>query len=141
MKQYSIDSATGMPQSNVATTEIAYAEQITPIREVAPKGTSVIAEPIEITTGTATTTTTTPTTTTTTPSGTTTTTPSGTTTSTTSGSSLPNLGALLGGGASGGAGGGASTEEIVETPKKEKPFPYWILIAGLVGGYLIFRKK
>lgn len=134
MKQYSIDSATGMPQSNVATTEIAYAEQITPIREVAPKGTSVIAEPLEITTGTATTTTTTP-------SGTTTTTPSGTTTSTTSGSGLPNLGALLGGGASGGAGGGASTEEIVETPKKEKPFPYWILIAGLVGGYLIFRKK
>lgn len=135
MKQYSIDSATGMPQSNVATTEIAYAEQITPIREVAPKGTSVIAEPIEITTGTATTTTTTPTTTT----------PSGTTTSTTGGSSLPNLGALLGGGASGGAsggaGGGASTEEIVETPKEEKPFPYWILIAGLVGGYLIFRKK
>lgn len=134
MKQYSIDSATGMPQSNVATNEIGYhQEQIVLTQETAPKGTSVIAEPIEITTGTTTGTTTTPTTTTTTPSG--------TTTSTTGGSSLPNLGALLGGGASGGAGGGASTEETAETPKEEKPFPYWILIAGLVGGYLIFRKK
>jgi len=65
------------------------------------------------------------------------------TTSGTTGTSLPNLGAFLGsltGGASGGASAGAS-EQITETPKAKKPFPYWILIAGLVGGYLIFRKK
>jgi len=136
MKQYSIDSATGMPKSNVATNEIGYhQEQIVLTQETAPKGTSVIAEPIEITTGTTTGTTTTPTTTTTTPSG--------TTTSTTSGGYQPLPYGLppLGGYASGGAGGGASTEETAETPKEEKPFPYWILIAGLVGGYLIFRKK
>jgi hypothetical protein len=74
---------------------------------------------------------------------------SGTTSGTTgtsgssSGTSLPNLGAFLGsltGGANGGASAGAS-EQITETPKAKKPFPYWILIAGLVGGYLIFRKK
>lgn len=64
--------------------------------------------------------------------------PSGTTTSTTSGSGLPNLGGLLGGG---GAGGGSSAEQTVEAPKDKKPFPYWILIAGLVGGYLVFRKN
>jgi hypothetical protein len=62
-----------------------------------------------------------------------------------SGTSLPNLGAFLGsltGGASGGASGGAgASEQITETPRAKKPFPYWILIAGLVGGYLIFRKK
>lgn len=40
----------------------------------------------------------------------------------------------------GGANGG-SGEETVEATKVKKPFPYWILIAGLVGGYLIFRKK
>jgi hypothetical protein len=59
-------------------------------------------------------------------------------TSPTSGSGLPNLGGLLGGG---GAGGGSSAEQTVEAPKDKKPFPYWILIAGLVGGYLVFRKN
>lgn len=36
---------------------------------------------------------------------------------------------------------GGSAEQPTQTPKAKKPFPYWILIAGLVGGYLIFRKK
>jgi hypothetical protein len=65
----------------------------------------------------------------------------GTTTGT--GSVLPNLGAFLGSLTGGGSGGGSASasEEITETPKAKKPFPYWILIAGLVGGYLIFRKK
>lgn len=40
----------------------------------------------------------------------------------------------------GGATGG-SAEQTIQTLKPKKPFPYWILIAGLVGGYLIFRKK
>lgn len=66
----------------------------------------------------------------------------GTTTGTTS-NILPNLGAFLGsltGGANGGAGSG-SAEQPTQTPEAKKPFPYWILIAGLVGGYLIFREK
>jgi hypothetical protein len=68
---------------------------------------------------------------------------SGNTSGTSSGSNLPNLGAFLGsltGGANGGAGSG-SAEQTTQTLKPKKPFPYWILIAGLVGGYLIFRKK
>ena len=40
----------------------------------------------------------------------------------------------------GGANGG-SADKKVDTTLVKKPFPYWILIAGLVGGYLIFRKK
>jgi hypothetical protein len=40
----------------------------------------------------------------------------------------------------GGANGG-SAEQTTDTTLVKKPFPYWILIAGLVGGYLIFRKK
>lgn len=56
----------------------------------------------------------------------------------------PILGGLLpspiGGSASGGATGG-SADETVDSTLVKKPFPYWILIAGLVGGYLIFRKK
>lgn len=56
----------------------------------------------------------------------------------------PILGGLLpspiGGSASGGANGG-SADETVDATLVKKPFPYWILIAGLVGGYLIFRKK
>lgn len=49
------------------------------------------------------------------------------------------LGSLTGG-ANGGA-TGSSAEQPTQTPEAKKPFPYWILIAGLVGGYLIFRKK
>ena len=56
---------------------------------------------------------------------------------------LPNLGAFLGsitgGGAGGGSGAGA-TEEVALSVKK-KPFPYWILIVGAVGAYLIFKKE
>jgi hypothetical protein len=44
------------------------------------------------------------------------------------------------GGAVGGANGG-SADKKVDTTLVKKPFPYWILIAGLVGGYLIFRKE
>ena len=40
----------------------------------------------------------------------------------------------------GGANGG-SADKKVDTTLVKKPFPYWILIAGLVGGYLIFRKE
>ena len=40
----------------------------------------------------------------------------------------------------GGANGG-SADKTLDTTLVKKPFPYWILIAGLVGGYLIFRKK
>lgn len=59
---------------------------------------------------------------------------------------LPNLGTFLGSLTGGGsvANSGASAgsvEQITENPKEKKSFPYWILIAGLVGGYLIFRKK
>ena len=46
----------------------------------------------------------------------------------------------IGGSASGGATGG-SADKTVDATLVKKPFPYWILIAGLVGGYLIFRKK
>jgi len=53
---------------------------------------------------------------------------------------LPILPILSGGGGGGGAmGGGAgsgSADELID----KKPFPYWILIAGLVGGYLVFKK-
>jgi hypothetical protein len=62
----------------------------------------------------------------------------GTTTGTTN-TTLPNLGTFLGS-LTGGANGG-SAEQTTQTLKPKKPFPYWILIAGLVGGYLIFRKK
>lgn len=40
----------------------------------------------------------------------------------------------------GGANGG-SADKTTDTTLVKKPFPYWILIAGLVGGYLIFREK
>jgi hypothetical protein len=55
---------------------------------------------------------------------------------------LPVLGGLPSGGIGGGAlanGGGAIKEDVLG--KKKKPFPYWILIVGAVGAYLIFRKK
>ena len=83
-------------------------------------GTSAIVEPVEILSG-----------------STTTTTP---TTSTTTTSNMPNLGAFLSSLTGGGSGAGA-TEETAEAPKTKKPFPYWILIAVAVGGYLVFRKK
>jgi hypothetical protein len=41
-----------------------------------------------------------------------------------------------GGGAMGGGAGSGSADELID----KKPFPYWILIAGLVGGYLVFKK-
>ena len=41
----------------------------------------------------------------------------------------------------GGNASGGSAEQTTDITKVKKPFPYWILIAGLVGGYLIFRKK
>jgi hypothetical protein len=43
------------------------------------------------------------------------------------------------GGVGGGGGMGANEEGL--QPITKKPFPYWILIAGAVGAYLIFRKK
>lgn len=46
---------------------------------------------------------------------------------------------ILGGGGGGAMGGGAGSD-IANEPKDKKPFPYWVLIAGLVGGYLVFRK-
>jgi hypothetical protein len=46
---------------------------------------------------------------------------------------------ILGGGGGGAMGGGAGSDSANE-PKDKKPFPYWVLIAGLVGGYLVFRK-
>lgn len=61
--------------------------------------------------------------------GTSPTNPSGTTTTL----PLPILG---GGGGAMGGGAGSSADK----PKDKKPFPYWVLIAGLVGGYLVFRK-
>ena len=53
-----------------------------------------------------------------------------------------NIGAFMGS-ISGGAGGngGATETEDVALIKDKKPFPYWILIAVAVGGYLVFRKK
>lgn len=56
-----------------------------------------------------------------------------------------NVGSFLGslsGGAMGGAmgGGAGATEEVVERTKK-KPFPYWLIVVALVGGYLIFKKQ
>jgi hypothetical protein len=41
----------------------------------------------------------------------------------------------------GGNASGGSAEQTTDTTLVKKPFPYWILIAGLVGGYLIFRKE
>lgn len=49
------------------------------------------------------------------------------------------MGSISGGGAGGGSGAG-TTEDVVLNGGK-KPFPYWILIVGAVGAYLIFRKK
>ena len=49
---------------------------------------------------------------------------------------LPILSGGGGGGAMGGGAGSGSADELVD----KKPFPYWILIAGLVGGYLVFKK-
>lgn len=45
---------------------------------------------------------------------------------------------ILGGGGGGAMGGGSGSSS--DEPKDKKPFPYWVLIAGLVGGYLVFRK-
>ena len=78
----------------------------------------------------------------------TTTTPTTPTTTNTVGGSMVNtgvgLGGLIGGGAGGAGGaGGVSGGDAVQQDltKKKKPFPYWILIVGAVGAYLIFRKK
>lgn len=56
---------------------------------------------------------------------------------------VPNLGAFLGSLTGGGAGGGsgAGATEEVATNITKKPFPYWILIVGAVGAYLIFKKE
>jgi hypothetical protein len=75
----------------------------------------------------------------------TTTTPTTPTTTNTVGGSMVNtgvgLGGLIGGGA-GGAGGVSGGDAVQQDlTKKKKPFPYWILIVGAVGAYLIFRKK
>jgi hypothetical protein len=77
------------------------------------------------------------------------TTPTTPTTTNTVGGSMVNtgvglgglIGGLIGGGAggAGGAGGGDAVQQ--DLTKKKKPFPYWILIVGAVGAYLIFRKK
>jgi hypothetical protein len=60
--------------------------------------------------------------------------------STTNNVVLPNLGAFLGS-LTGGAGGGAGAIEETATIEKKKPFPYWLIVVAVVGGYLIFRKK
>jgi hypothetical protein len=52
---------------------------------------------------------------------------------------FPNLLIPSNGGVGGGGGMGANEEGL--QPITKKPFPYWILIAGAVGAYLIFRKK
>ena len=57
---------------------------------------------------------------------------------------LPNLGGFLSsltGGGAGGAGGGAGATEETATIENKKPFPYWLIVVAVVGGYLIFRKK
>jgi len=71
----------------------------------------------------------------------------GTTTTTATGTTLPNLGgSLIFGGSGGGFGGGQgiggeeTTTDIVPKDAK-KPFPYWLIVVGLIGGYIIFRKK
>lgn len=52
-----------------------------------------------------------------------------------------NVGSFLGSLSGGAMGGGAgATEEVVE-PTKKKPFPYWLIVVALVGGYLIFKKQ
>lgn len=73
-------------------------------------------------------------------------TPTSTTTTTTTTNTtniIPNLGAFLGsltgGGFGGGSGAGATEEGATNVTKK--PFPYWILIVGAVGAYLIFKKE
>jgi len=63
-----------------------------------------------------------------------------TTTTTNTTTILPNLGAFLGSLTGGGGGGAGATEETALSQKK-KPFPYWILIVGAVGAYLIFKKQ
>ena len=60
--------------------------------------------------------------------------------STTNNVVLPNLGAFLGS-LNGGAGGGAGATEETATIENKKPFPYWLIVVAVVGGYLIFRKK
>ncbi len=60
--------------------------------------------------------------------------------STTNNVILPNLGAFLGS-LTGGAGGGAGATEETATIENKKPFPYWLIVVAVVGGYLIFRKK
>jgi hypothetical protein len=60
--------------------------------------------------------------------------------STTNNVVLPNLGAFLGS-LTGGAGGGVGAIEETATIEKKKPFPYWLIVVAVVGGYLIFRKK
>jgi hypothetical protein len=68
-------------------------------------------------------------------------TPTNTSTTTTNTTTiLPNLGAFLGSLTGGGGGGAGATEETALSQKK-KPFPYWILIVGAVGAYLIFKKE
>jgi hypothetical protein len=63
-----------------------------------------------------------------------------TTTTTNTTTILPNLGAFLGS-LTGGAGGGAGATEETALSQNKKPFPYWILIVGAVGAYLIFKKE
>jgi len=63
-----------------------------------------------------------------------------TTTTTNTTTILPNLGAFLGSLTGGGGGGAGATEETALSQNK-KPFPYWILIVGAVGAYLIFKKE
>jgi hypothetical protein len=68
-------------------------------------------------------------------------TPTNTSTTTTNTTTiLPNLGAFLGSLTGGGGGGAGATGETALSQKK-KPFPYWILIVGAVGAYLIFKKQ
>jgi len=60
-------------------------------------------------------------------------------TDTTNGS-VPSKGGGIGGGGGGGMADSAD-EEVVEAPMKPKKFPFLLVGAAVVAGYLIFRKR
>jgi hypothetical protein len=137
MKVYSIDTNTGMPISSPKSDQIGLDVQTVedvvisqeviprPLGDLPPKGTSAIVEPIEILTDNPNTASTTPTT---------------NSVSTTPSTTPTNISTFLGSLTGGGGSGAGVSEDIVEKNNK-KPFPYWILVVGAVGAYLIFRKK
>jgi len=54
---------------------------------------------------------------------------------------VPSKGGAIGGGGGGGIMGDGADEEIVEAPMMPKKFPFLLVGAAVVVGYLIFRKK